>query len=87
MIDTHIPMFDGNLTELDTNKLDFIYWLRFYNSNYFSKPEEERPNNFVFNYDILFDDWLDKKEFSEKSKTSSRERASAREMNHVIEFD
>ena len=86
MLDTHIPMFSGTLIDYDINQRMFLYWLRFYNQNVFSLPLSDRPSDVVVDYDILLDEYIDHKEFQDKTKTSSRTRASAEEMNEVISF-
>jgi len=70
MLDTHIPMFNGCLTEMDVNKQDFLYWVRFYNNCVYSVPKKERPDEFTIDYDILLDEWLKKKEKSKESKNT-----------------
>ena len=86
MSDTHIPMFPGVLTSLCINQLSLLFWLKFYNQNVFSLDETERPADYIIDYDILLDEWIERKEFKDKSKTAGRERSSANEMNQVIEF-
>lgn len=84
MIDAHIPMFSGSLTALDEDQLNLMYWCKFYHNNVFSHLELERPDEFTIDYDILLDEWLEKKEFREKSKIDNRQ--SSDDMQHVIEF-
>lgn len=86
MLDTHIPMFPGYLTELDSNQLSLIFWLKFYNQHVFSLDSLERPADYIVDYDILLDEYIEQKEFREKSKNTGRDRASANEMQSVIEF-
>lgn len=87
MMDTHTPMFNGSLTDLDVNKMDLLFWLSYYNRNFFSKSENERPTYFILNYDILFDDWLERQEYKNKLKSANPDRKFAEDMNEVIEFD
>lgn len=79
-------MFEGSLIELDSNQKSLIYWCKFYNQHVFSLDETERPSDTLVEYDILLDTYLEDKAFREKSKTDSRKRTSAREMQSVIEF-
>jgi len=85
MLDSHIPMFPGSLTEMDEDQLDLMYWCKFYYQNVFSHPDLERPDEFTIDYDILLDEWLDKKDFRERSKIDNRN--SSTDMQHVIEFN
>lgn len=87
MIDTHIPLFEGVLTNLDENQKNLIYWCKFYNQVVYSQPEKERPSDFVIDYDILLDDWLEQKRFKEEVKVSGVQRGSASNMQEVITFD
>lgn len=86
MLDAHIPIFKGELINLDVNQSNLLYWLKFYYNHIFSKDSTERPNDFVVGCDALLDAWLEKKSFDEKMKTDGRPRASAQEMDTVINF-
>jgi hypothetical protein len=79
-------MFSGSLMEMDTNQKMLMYWCKFYNQHVFSLDENERPAEYIVDYDVLLDHHLDRKRFLDKSKTSGRARASANEMQEVIEF-
>jgi len=86
MLDSHTPIFEGALSQLDTNQKTLLYWCKFYYANVFSLSENERPHEFVIDYDILLDDYLERKRFAEENKSESRQRASATDMDNVITF-
>ena len=85
MLDSHTSIFPGSLTELTENQLNLVYWCKFYNQNVFSLPSTERPDEFTIDYDILLDDYLERKEFRENSKIDNRQSSS--DMQHIVEFD
>lgn len=68
MLDAHIPFFEGVLIELNQNQLNLLYWCKFYFHNVYSLDIDDRPTEFVIDYDVLMDDWLKRKEFREKNK-------------------
>lgn len=84
MLDTHIPIFSGTLIEYDNNQQMFLYWLKFYNHHVFSLDAGERPLDHIIDYDILLDEYLDRKEFREKTKGN---RTTASDMNTIISFE
>ena len=84
MLDCNIPMFEGALQDLDTNKRDFIAWCKYYNHHVFSKESLDRPDDFTVGCDILLDDWVERKLF--KDKNESRGMKSASNSQQVINF-
>jgi len=82
MIDTHMPMFKGNLYDLTINEKNLLYWMSFYNNNVFNLKEEERPSDFIINYDVLLDKWFEDKKFKEKMNRH-RKTTPASEMQEV----
>jgi len=86
MLDTHIPIFEGALMELTHSKRDIIYWSKFYYEYVSSKATTERPDDFTVDYDILMDEWVDRKHFIEKAGTANKPLSSADNMNYVVDF-
>ena len=87
MLDTHIPIFEGTLFEMEINKINLLYWCKFYYQNVFSMSELDRPDDFTIDYDILLDTWLENKRFKESVKTPNSKFGSAMDMQDVITFD
>jgi hypothetical protein len=82
MIDSHIPMFDSVLYDMNENQKQVLYWCKFYYHNIYSLSDKERPDDFTVNYDILLDEWLNRKEFLQDSNVKSADN-----MDSVISFD
>jgi len=61
-------MFEGPIIEWDENKNNLMYWLMFYNKYIFSIDEEERPSDYIIKYNVLMDDWVERKLYREKQK-------------------
>lgn len=80
MLDSHIPLYEGSLMEYCVNQKAVLYWCKFYNSNVFAVDDKERPPDRIIEYDILLDDWLERKLNQRKIKKP------AREAQEVIEF-
>jgi len=87
MADANIPMFKGALVDLDDNQRNLISWCKFYNGHIFSLSEKDRPTDFIIDYDILLDDWLEQKRFKAEVTTTGTNRTSADSMAEVITFD
>lgn len=88
MSDANIPMFKEPLIDLDNNQCNLIFWCKFYNHNVFTLTELDRPSDFIVDYDILLDDWLEQKRFREEVKTRGvKQRTSTHDMAEVISFD
>lgn len=81
MVETHIPMFEGALITMTELQKNLLYWCKFYNQYVFSQEKTNRPDDFTVDYDILMDDWVEKKHFLETSNVTS-----ANSMNEVIDF-
>lgn len=84
-MDCHIPLFDNNMMDTDINKVNFMYWCKFYYQNVYSLEEEDRPNEYVLEHDILLDDWLEKKIFKEKNKNRGVRYADNNQEVYTIE--
>lgn len=85
MSDTGVPMFSGTLIDYSDEQLNFIYWIKFYNYHVYSVEESERPAEYIIEYDCLFDEYLDRKQYKEKLQ-DSRGVKFANNMQDVIEF-
>lgn len=85
MIDCHIPLYKGALVEMSNDQQLLIYWCRFYNQYVFSVEEKNRPSNFTVDYDVLMDNWVERKHFKEEIKAKTGK--SAEDMDFVISFD
>jgi len=86
MLDSHTPIFDESLINLDVNREALLYWCRFYYHRVFSLSKKDRPTDFVIDYDILLDDWLKRKDFAEQSNTLSNNRKKTSDMQYYIEL-
>lgn len=82
MIDSHMPMFNGDLYNLSINEKNLLYWISFYYNNVFSLKENERPSDFIINYDVLLDKWFEDKKFREKMN-KHRQGTPASQMQEV----
>ena len=51
------PLFNGEVSLFDTNKLRFLYWLNFYH-NIYTQPKEEIPKETIINNDTLLDEHM-----------------------------
>jgi len=86
MIDAHIPIFKEPSMYMNINQKNLISWMRYYYNVVFSLDEKDRPSDFIIDYDILLDDWLERKRFKETVKTPDRKISSAEDMNYIVRF-
>jgi len=81
MLDTHIPIFNNSSSEMCVNQRSFLYWVKFYYHNLYSLEDKKKPPENIVDYDILFDDWLGKREYAEKQK--GKKATDMQEVYHI----
>ena len=82
------PLFEGEVSSFDTNKLRFVYWLNFYH-NIYIKPDKERPKESIIENDTLLDEHMRIKIAKEKHPPKFRRsnKASQGKGGEVINFE
>lgn len=61
-------MFPGCLISWSEDQIELVNWCKYYNTHYYSLPEEEKPRELIFKYSCLFDDFIDRKERRKKEQ-------------------
>ena len=74
-MDNSVPLFAGSVSEWTETQIQLMYWMKFYNTYHFSKEEKDRSPEGLVEYDILFDEWVDRRNYMEEQKRSGRRTA------------
>lgn len=61
-------IFDEPICAWSIDQIQFMNWAKYYNVHYYSLPEDERPNDKIFKYSALLDQFVEKKAFKKKEK-------------------
>ena len=81
-------VFDGPISSWSNDQVDFMSWAKFYNVNYFSLPEEEKPSENLLKYSPLLDQYIERKAFKKKSEaTKERMKSKGKAGGQSMRWD